>query len=42
MFFNTLWVWFPLWVLWEAYRSVGGAFERPAEKEMMGSEKKWM
>ncbi|KAK5164721.1 hypothetical protein LTR04_001668 [Oleoguttula sp. CCFEE 6159] len=25
-FFNTLWVWFPLWVLYEAYRNINGAF----------------
>jgi len=21
-FFNTLWVWIPLWILWEAYQRV--------------------
>ncbi|TKA62200.1 hypothetical protein B0A49_08974 [Cryomyces minteri] len=25
-FFNTLWVWFPLWVLFEAYQNINGAF----------------
>ncbi|KAL4878009.1 Emopamil-binding protein [Aspergillus karnatakaensis] len=25
-FFNTLWVWIPLWVLWEAAKEVKGAF----------------
>ncbi|KAK3109591.1 hypothetical protein LTR53_016989 [Teratosphaeriaceae sp. CCFEE 6253] len=23
-FFNTLWVWIPLWILWEAYRRISG------------------
>ncbi|KAL4864399.1 hypothetical protein BDV12DRAFT_14579 [Aspergillus spectabilis] len=26
VFFNTLWVWIPLWVLWEAAKEVRGAF----------------
>ena len=25
-FFNTLWVWLPLWVLYEAYGSINMAF----------------
>ena len=25
-FFNTLWVWIPLWVLWEAAKEVRRAF----------------
>ena len=26
VFFNTLWVWFPLWILYEAYQNIGLAF----------------
>ncbi|KAI9871882.1 MAG: hypothetical protein M1830_002342, partial [Pleopsidium flavum] len=31
VFFNTLWVWFPLWVLYEAYRNINGAFAKASE-----------
>ena len=27
VFFNTLWVWIPIWVLWEAYSNFGTAFQ---------------
>ena len=27
-FFNTLWVWFPIWFLYEAYQNIGLAFAR--------------
>lgn len=27
-FFNTLWVWFPLWILYEAYSNINLAFSR--------------
>lgn len=27
-FFNTLWVWFPLWILYESYRNILLAFAR--------------
>ena len=26
-FFNTIWVWVPLWVLYEAYNNMNAAFE---------------
>jgi hypothetical protein len=29
--FNTLWVWFPLWVLYEAYNNINGAFAKAGE-----------
>lgn len=25
-FFNTLWVWIPLWILYEAHKSISAAF----------------
>lgn len=25
-FFNTLWVWIPLWILWEAHNAMTAAF----------------
>ncbi|TKA65214.1 hypothetical protein B0A49_06553 [Cryomyces minteri] len=30
-FFNTLWVWFPLWVLFEAYQNINGAFAQTSD-----------
>ena len=33
VFFNTLWVWIPLWVLVVAYQSIGGAFARAGGNE---------
>jgi hypothetical protein len=27
-FFNTLWVWFPLWVLYESYSAISGAMSQ--------------
>jgi len=26
VFFNTLWVWIPLWILWEARKAMTSAF----------------
>lgn len=31
-FFNTLWVWIPLWILWEAYGQVSRAVRLQAER----------
>ncbi len=28
VFFNMLWVWFPFWVLYEAYNNISLAFSR--------------
>ena len=28
VFFNMLWVWFPFWVLYEAYNNISSAFAR--------------
>lgn len=36
-FFNTLWVWIPLWILWEAYSVLNVAF---ATKHVSASGKK--
>ncbi len=35
-FFNTLWVWFPLWVLYESYQNISLAFAKATsfEKKM--------
>jgi len=32
-FFNTLWVWIPLWILYEAYGAITGALAAQAEKQ---------
>lgn len=37
VFFNTLWVWIPLWVLWEAGKEIRSAF---VTKEIQGSAQK--
>ncbi|OQE23199.1 hypothetical protein PENSTE_c009G08202 [Penicillium steckii] len=37
VFFNTLWVWLPLWVLWEGGKELRSAF---VAKETQGSERK--
>ena len=29
VFFNMLWVWFPVWILYEAYNNISLAFARP-------------
>ncbi|KZF21680.1 Emopamil-binding protein [Xylona heveae TC161] len=39
-FFNTLWVWIPLWVLYEAYRNIQGAFTSSASAKSNGPVKK--
>jgi len=28
VFFNTLWVWFPLWVLYESYKAINSAMSQ--------------
>lgn len=32
-FFNTLWVWIPLWILWQAYGEVSGAVAAVAARQ---------
>jgi len=32
-FFNTLWVWFPLWVLYESYQNISLAFAKATNVE---------
>jgi len=39
-FFNTLWVWFPLWIMWEAYAAIGNAFTLQTRPVRQSSEKK--
>lgn len=39
-FFNTLWVWIPLWVLYEAYNSIGATFGRVEAKIYTGEKKR--
>ena len=39
-FFNMLWVVFPLWVLYEAYGAINGAFARAAGAVGVGDERK--
>lgn len=31
VFFNTLWVYVPIWVLWEAWKEIGAAFVKQAD-----------
>jgi len=33
IFFNTLWVWIPLWILWEAYNNITAAIEQRAKRD---------
>jgi len=40
VFFNTLWVWFPLWVLYEAYNNINGAFAKAGEGAVSKGKKK--
>lgn len=30
-FFNTLWVWIPLWIIWDAYQTIVGAVDLQAK-----------
>ncbi len=39
VFFNTLWVWFPLWVLYEAFKSINGAFAEAGQRVVSGEKK---
>ena len=32
IFFNTLWVWFPLWILLEAYQNINKAFVQKSDE----------
>lgn len=32
VFFNTLWVWFPMWILYESYQNIKMAFSLADEK----------
>lgn len=32
-FFNTIWVWVPAWILYEAYRELSNAFVRGASTQ---------
>lgn len=34
-FFNTLWVWIPLWILWESYRMLGTPGGRTDSKKTL-------
>lgn len=34
-FFNTIWVWIPLWILYEGYRELSSAFVRGASSQQL-------
>ena len=38
-FFNTLWVWFPLWVLVEAYANINMSFQSSSRNAALGRKK---
>jgi hypothetical protein len=37
-FFNTLWVWIPLWILYDAYGTIVGAADVKSKKEVAQKE----